>query len=268
MTAFVTIPSLDKQTLYEIEGVYCDGVWTLNTRFIGDLTDIRFSIATLPTVGNLRFINSNSATAYIRYALNVPLMFDSLPVKRGGSGHTSLIPHAVLRGNGMDPILASSDFIYKDLQLKLGAQSSMLITNTADASFTSYGGCVINGVLRVKGIDIIPSVGDLFTERLFFAANNVSQQNVVGFSLAHPDIKSFNGTSCVTVKTDTEEYNALFDIKALRKVNGWVIQTSYFGDDTGITFDITSSGQLQYTSQDINNWVETKIKYRGLTTTV
>lgn len=268
MRAFVTIPDMNKHALYDFDGVHCDGVWSLNARYIGDTTLIRFEMETFGSYGTLRYINPNSDTAYIRYVLDTPVLYEALPVKRGGTGLTYLTPHAVLRGNGIDPILASNDFVYKDLQLKLGANSSMLMTNTADSSFTSYGGAVIGGPLRVKGVDIIPSVGDFFTEQVFFAANDVSQQNVVGFSLTHPNIKSFNGTSCITIKTDIDEYNALFDIKALRKVNGWVIQTSYFGDDTGITFGITTSGQIQYNSPDINNWVETKIKYRGLTTTV
>jgi hypothetical protein len=195
-------------------------------------------------------------------------MFDSLPVKRGGSGHTYITPHAVLRGNGVDPILASNDFVYKDLQLKLGPESLMLLTNPADVSFASYGGGVIDGPLRVKGVEMTPSVGDFFTEQIFLAENNVNDAEIVGFALTHPSIKSFNGTACVTVKTITTEYDAIFDIKALRKVNGWIIQSSYFGDNLGITFNITNIGQVQYTTSYVSDWIETKIKYRGLTTTL
>lgn len=268
ITAFVTVPGLNKHALYEFDGVHCDGVWSLNARYIGDITGLRFSLETLGNLGVLRFINTNPSIAYIRYVLDAPLMFDSLPVKRGGSGHTYLTPHAVLRGNGIDPILASNDFVYKDLELKLGPNSTMLLTNTSTESFNSHGGIVIEGPLRVKNIDMTPSIGDLFTEQLFLASNNVNDQDVVGFSLTHPSVKSFNGTACVSVKTTTNEYDAMFDIKALRKATGWIVQAPYFGDVVGVTFSIATNGQIQYTSTYISDWIETRIKYRGLTTTI
>lgn len=268
MTAYVTIPDTNKHALYEFDGIHCDGLWLLNVRYIGDVTELRFALETFENFGTLRFINPNPVTAYIRYVLDAPLLFEPLPVKRGGSGQTYLPPNAVLRGNGMDPILASNDFVYKDLQLKLGPESTMLMTNTADASFATNGGVVIGGELRVKGVDMTPSVGDLFTEHVFLAANNATEEDIVGFSLTHPNVKSFNGTACITMRTLMTEYDAIFDIKALRRVSGWILQTSYFGDNLGVTFSITTNGQIQYTSSYVSDWIETKIKYRGLTTTI
>jgi hypothetical protein len=268
MTAFVTVPDMNKHAFYEIEGVHCDGVWSLNSRFIGDMTHLRFTLDTSQNVGTLRFINPNPYIAYMRYVLDAPLIFESLPVKRGGSGQTYLSPHAVLRGNGVDPILASNDFVYKDLQLKLGNESSVLLTNTSESTLTSYGGAIIGGSLNVRGVDVTPSIGDLFKEQSFNANHNVTNTNITGFSLQHPNIKSFNGTVCITVKTNSDEYDALYDVKALRKSSGWIISVSEIGDNLGIVLSITANGQVQYTSQYYNNWIETKIKYRGLTTTV
>jgi hypothetical protein len=72
---------------------------------------------------------------------------------------------------------------------------------------------------------------------------------------------------CVNVSTLSDEYDALFEVKGLRKRTGWIIDYSYIGDNTDIGFFISSSGQVQYTSADVSDWVSTKLKFRATTTT-
>lgn len=63
-------------------------------------------------------------------------------------------------------------------------------------------------------------------------------------------------------------YDALYELKGIKKRTGWTIYSSYVGDDLDIDFYITSSGQIQYTSQNFVDWVSTIMKFRAFTTTL
>lgn len=273
LTVYVTVPTINKYALFELEGFIHDNIWSLNSRFVGDLTNVRFSLASL-SQGILQFTNTNIHDAYIRYALNTPLSFDPLPVKKGGSGNSYLTSHAVLRGNGIDPILATNDFIYKDYQLQLGTSSSIILTSTSNSTLVSYGGASFSGNLSVgpdlsvNNILITPSVGDLVKEQSFNATHNISNANIVGLYFSDSIIKSFVGTLCVSVFTLSTEFDALYDIKALRKTNGWILNMTYIGEPLGLTFTITPSGQMRYSSPFFPNWVNTLMKFRGTSTTI
>ena len=78
---------------------------------------------------------------------------------------------------------------------------------------------------------------------------------------------------CINIVTNTDEYDALYEIKGLKKKSGWFIDTSSIGDVLGINFYITTdpnngSGQIQYTSDSKNDWVSTQMKFRALTTSI
>jgi hypothetical protein len=288
LTAFVSIPDNNQYAMYEIEGLNCNGEWHINTRFIGDLLDIHFNITTIDNIGYLQYINGTSYNAYIKSVLNTPMAFDSLPVNRGGIGTNYLQPHTILRGNGIDPIIGTNDFIYKDLVLTLGNGSSILLNNITNSSgytsggvFTNLGGgcfskdlyigqnLFIANDISVNDIYITPSVGDLTKEQLYMGNNNVINESITGLLFSNPVIKSFNGTLCITVSTSTpSQLDALYTIKTLKKSTGWIIDYSFIGDILGITLDIDNSGQVTYSSPLIINWLSTEIHFRGLTTTI
>uniref|UniRef100_A0A6C0E1A0 Peptidase S74 domain-containing protein n=1 Tax=viral metagenome TaxID=1070528 RepID=A0A6C0E1A0_9ZZZZ len=277
--AFVEVPDLNLYAFYEIEGLYCDGMWKLNSHYIGDRTGITFSVDTL-TYGVLKYTNTNNVDAYIKYIVESPLVIP-LSVKKGGTGSSYLRPNAVLRGNGIDPIIGTQDFIYEDETLILGSTSAIKIENTTDVSsitsggtFTTYGGAAIGKSLHVGGsvmvnnIDVTPSIGDL-NQRQFMAANNqTSPANVIGFAFIDPVIKSFSGIVCVTIEALDDTFDSLYEVKGIRKKNGWIMNTSFIGDEIGVAFKITSSGQVQYTSKLTPNWISTTMKYRAMTTTL
>lgn len=281
-TVFVELPDIDRYALYELEGFYCDGLWRLNSRFIGDRTGIEFSILTTSTTGYLKYINTNGVDATIRYLKNTPQVFQPLSVERGGTGNIYLEPYAILRGNGIDPILGTTDFIYKDNELILGNESSIVLYNTQSAvnlttggTITTYGGVAINKnlligeTLVVDDIDITPSLGDITAERGFYADNDQSlPTDVTGYTFGDVNIKSFTGVACVTITTSDDVYDSLYELKGLRKKNGWILNATYIGDNVGVRFSITALGQVQYTSTNMLNWISTKMKFRAMTTTV
>ena len=86
-------------------------------------------------------------------------------------------------------------------------------------------------------------------------------------------IKSFTGSICVNIVTNTDEYDALYEIKGLKKKTGWFIDTNSIGDNLGVNFYITTEplsgfGQIQYTSDNKPDWISTKMKFRALTTSI
>jgi hypothetical protein len=283
ISIFVNVPDLNKYALYEIQGVVCNDMWTINSRYIGDYTGIKFYISTVGGIGYLSYTNINNVDANIRFVKDIPLTsLKPLSINKGGTGSTYLNPYTILRGNGNDPIIGTSDLIYKDNELIIGNGSTIIIQNTRSSvnlttgsTFIAYGGVSINKELFigkqlvVKDVDITPNTGDISAERMFNAMNNQSvPSNVVGFDFSNIVIKSFTGTICVTTITDDDEYDALYDIRGLKRKNGWLIDSKYIGDDIGITFSITSNGQIQYTSENEINWLSTTMKFRALTTTM
>ena len=156
LTAYVEVPALNKYTLYEIEGVLVGNKWQIHSKWIGDNNNIKFSIGSSNSVGYLKYTNTNNVDGIIKFIVNTAITFKPLNVDGGGTGNSFLEPYAVLRGNGEEPIVASDDFIYKDLQLILGNRSSIILKNTdyatnlsSGGSFTSYGGMSISKNLIV-----------------------------------------------------------------------------------------------------------------------
>lgn len=282
ISIFVNVPSLNKSALFEIQGVIVNNQWDINSRYIGDYTGIHFYISTVNEIGYLNYTNSTGADAIIKVIKDIPLLsLRPLSVSRGGTGSTYLNPYTILRGNGLDPIIGTDDLIYQDNKLIVGNASTIIIENTRSSinlttgsTFIAYGGVSINkelfigNQLVVRDVDVTPNNSDISRERTFYAENNqISPSNIIGFSFDN-QTKSFTGTICVTTVTNTDEFDALYEIRGLKKRTGWIIDTNHIGDNIGINFYITNTGQIQYTSTNQLNWISTTMKFRALTTTI
>ena len=220
---------------------------------------------------------SSAAKEYLKvYGVLVgkkPLIFTN-----NDSGYETAIE---FKKNGIDPIIGTEDLIYRDNKLILGDVSTIVIQNTTSStnlttgSFVAYGGVSINkelfigDKLVVKDVDVTPNMEDISAEREFDAGNNVSiPTDVSGFVFTSTNTKSFSAMACVNINTVTDEFDALYEIRGLKKRSGWIIDYKYIGDDIGIDFSIRSDGQIQYISDNQPDWLSTKIKFRALTTTV
>lgn len=273
--AYVEVPAENKYAFYDIEGIYDNGLWKINTQYVGDHTNVSFSIYTM-VYGYLQYTNLNTTDAIIKYYVDTPLVVP-LAVKNGGTGQSYLSPNAVLRGNGIRPILASNDFIYENKVLTLGIESSILLKNTTNATnlttggtFTTYGGAsigkrlIVGEELIVDGIDITPSSGDI-NQKEFLANNNQTiPADVTDFQF-HNGVKSFMGMVCITIQTTDKILDSLYELKGIHKQSGWYMHTNFIGDDVGIILMMNTSGQVKYTSTNIPNWISTTIKFRATT---
>ena len=280
VSIYVDLPDISKSALFEIQGVVSNNEWNINSRYIGDYTGIRFYVTTINSFGYITYTNMNNVDAYIRFVKDVPISsLKPLDVSKGGTGSTYLNPYTILRGNGFDPIIGTSDLIYQNNSLIVGNNSNIIITNTnsctsltSGSTFVAYGGVSINKELFIgqqlviKDVDITPNKEDITRERIFNANNNVIiPDNVIGFNFSEIVTKSFSAVACVNIVTSNDELDALYEIKGLRKKNGWMIDYNYIGDNVGMNFYIDNNGQIQYTCSNNNNWISSTIKFRALT---
>ena len=123
---------------------------------------------------------------------------------------------------------------------------------------TGWANEVTNVLASVKGpADILESFFDLSNNQTTFS-------DIPGFSFDSTTVRSFTiygniyrvyNSGAATV---TEEYS----LTGLNTDSDWVIQQEGFGE-TGIIFDITATGQVQYKSSNLTNHISSKIKFRG-----
>ncbi len=300
LSLVLTVPELNKSSLYEITGVLVKNLWKINSKLIGDYTGIKFYISTLSgNVGVLQYSNPNNVNGYIRFIKNVPNVFEPLAVPIGGTGNSTLLPYAVLRGNGTSPIIGTDDFIYKDYTLILGEKSSIQINNTTNAiglgsggTLTTNGGAsflkdvYIGGKLDVNlnnitsvadPIDDYDAVNKLYVDDLIANLDlnnneNTFEQSLIlnnGVISSPEDIPNFSFSdnvkafiSHIYVQTGTNRA-ALYTIRGINSGDNWIMTSTLIGDTgTGVDFYIredNGAAYVQYTNQ--NNIGSTGIRY-------
>ena len=113
----------------------------------------------------------------------------------------------------------------------------------------------------------ITSPGDLDETSFSLANNQSSPANVTGFAFPNATVRSFKALVSVFIDATTDFYE-VFEIKGIQKDSEWDFTVSSQGDVSGITFSITSAGQVQYTSTNNAGFTSGVIKFRALTTSV
>jgi len=127
------------------------------------------------------------------------------------------------------------------------------------------------GALVVNNVNVTPSAGDIIKEVSFAAANNqTSAANVTGLAFANGTVRAFNAEVSVTILTtaDADNRYATYHLSGVQKLSGWVLNTRFVGDVTGVTFSINASGQVQYISTNVTDFVSDTMKFKAETTSV
>jgi hypothetical protein len=157
------------------------------------------------------------------------------------------------------------------------------IDNTSTAtSLTSGGALTISGGasieknafigsnLVVTTKDITPSLGDISREKSFAGGSNTTQ-DITGFAFSNSLTRAFNAIVSVE-KIDTDSANnqyANYELKGLQKEGDWVLNSSYIGDNIGVTFAISNTGQVSYTSPNFDaGFQELDIRFKATTTSI
>ena len=130
------------------------------------------------------------------------------------------------------------------------------------------------GSLMVNTVNMTPSLGDIFKELSFSFSNNVATPTVItDFDFDNNTVRSFEAQVSVTVIASNTLY-AVYKILGIQKDTSvigrerWYINTSYVGENCGITFSIDANGQILYTSNSISGFVSGTVKVRCLTTSI
>jgi hypothetical protein len=151
--------------------------------------------------------------------------------------------------------------------------SSISFDNTFASSILSLSNHVQDAILQLDGAiqNIIPPTDIDETTFNPIVNNQSTPADVTGFIM-----DPFSTTGCckaiVTVRINftggtLEEF---FDISLMSTsgYSAWTIAYDSLGDDSGITFSINSSGQVQYTSSNVTNFTSGQIKFRTIGMTV
>jgi hypothetical protein len=109
------------------------------------------------------------------------------------------------------------------------------------------------------------SPGDI--DETSFSINNSQAiaANITGLAFSNAVVRSFQVLASVYINATSSLYEEV-KISGIQKGSDWDISVISTGDESGIQFSITSSGQLKYTSANYSGFVSGTIKFRALTT--
>ena len=153
----------------------------------------------------------------------------------------------------------------------------VVILDTTNAGSTSGGLVVkggisgkdtyITGHVAVNNVKITPNKNDIIFEQQAILDRTGTFTNITDFNFDDSIANSFKAIINVTVSGATSKY-ALWEINGVYKPSGWVITSSFTGDQTGVNFKIVNlngRGQIQYTNSN-DAGTTTTIRYRANTT--
>jgi len=144
-------------------------------------------------------------------------------------------------------------------------------TNYTPAQVASEGNDKISAHLngldtKVGGLPA-PSGGDI-SETSFAGANNVTIfTDITGFAFANGTVRAFDALVSVTVDAAADLYSVV-TLHGIQKGADWEISIKSVGDDALVEFDITTSGQIQYKSDNYLGFVSLTVKFRAITVSV
>lgn len=226
----------------------------------GDIIETSFSLSnnqvSASDITNFVFTNASvrSFTAYVSVEIDAD---------------TDLYEAFEIKG-----IQKSTDWSISTTAMGDDSQVTFSITSSGQLQYTSGNYTNFSSGL-IKFRAIVTSIDDLtggggtdITETSFSLSNNqAAAANVTDFLFANGTIRSFNAHVSVEIDATADVYEVI-EIKGIQKSTGWDISTTEAGDDSGVDFTITSSGQVQYTSDNYSGFVSGKIKFRAITTTI
>lgn len=91
--------------------------------------------------------------------------------------------------------------------------------------------------------------------------------NITGLAFLNAVVRSFEVYASIYINATSSLYEEI-KISGIQKGSDWDIAVTSVGDESGIQFSITSSGQLKYTSSNYSGFVSGTIKFRALTTSI
>ena len=158
-----------------------------------------------------------------------------------------------------------------------GTNSSTALTNSK--VMVSSGGAIVESSTTTTQLSYLDATSSIQTQlnskiglaagdiadTLFSAANNQSSAaNVTGLAFSNAVTRSFVAQVSVTTVATANLYEQ-FELRGIQRASDWVFNVMSIGDNSGVTFSITSAGQIQYTSPNNAGFVSCKIHFSAST---
>lgn len=143
-----------------------------------------------------------------------------------------------------------------------GAPAPANISGTTDEIDVTNG----NNSITLS-LSIPPSSDDIAETSFSGAQNQAFPTNITGFLFNNAAVRSFSAHVSISIDATTDLFEQVH-IQGIQKGSDWDISISSLGDDSLVDFGITSSGQMQYTSQGYSGFSSLTIKFRAITTSV
>lgn len=121
----------------------------------------------------------------------------------------------------------------------------------------------IDSALGAAGV----TPGDIGVTSFSAANNQASPANVTGFAFNNATTRGFDSFVTIVIDATTDLYEFV-KIQGIQKGATWDISIERTGDESGVNFSITNSGQIQYTSNNYSGFVSATIKFRAITVTL
>lgn len=106
------------------------------------------------------------------------------------------------------------------------------------------------------------SAGDIYETSFTIANNQAVAASVTGFAFAGT-VRTFEALASVAIDADVDLYEN-FILRGINKGASWDISITSVGDDSAINLDITSGGQVTYTSGNYTGFVSGTFKFRAI----
>ena len=136
------------------------------------------------------------------------------------------------------------------------------ITRVGTLTSLSVSGSTTTESLIVAGNSLIPNSSDIFTQVSFSGSQTITNGNVAGLLASFTTTRSFIIQMSVVVIATSSLY-AQFEIKGIQSSSGvWYLVQNSIGDDPLVVFNITSSGQIQYTSSTYPGFSSLTMKFK------
>ncbi len=112
----------------------------------------------------------------------------------------------------------------------------------------------------------VGSSGDII-EKSFPILEIQTSTAITDFIFPSASIKSFKAIVSASIEGSID-LNEQFELDGIQLSSGWVISILSRGDNTNITFDIDSTGQIRYSSSTYFGFVSGVLKFRAFTTSI
>ena len=154
--------------------------------------------------------------------------------------------------------------------VSLNTQNSLNLTS--GGCLTLYGGSSISKDLLLGGSLIFPNKNnvvlnpnsdDRLSTQQFTAANNQTLQPITNLSFTS-DTWGFDVYLSARVQSSVNQF-CNYHIRGVNKVSSWTISYTSTGDNMGLVFDISTSGNLLYSSPNYSSFSSLIFKFKAIT---